>query len=109
MPPVSLGQTCDKPLCHHKHVSFLGCGQCESLLLFFCPMATHYQMYPEPAMIAVPSTMDSETLFLFGDILLGRYLSPLPDCNVASLGNMQKKKQCFGYISIRQDKKVQIQ
>jgi hypothetical protein len=41
------------------------------IYLFFGFVATHNQRYSGPALIAVSSTMSSEILFLFGDILLG--------------------------------------
>ena len=57
-----LDQTLDKLLCH-KNVSFFGYGQCENLLVF-CSIATHNQMYSEPALIAASSTVNSEILLL---------------------------------------------
>ena len=108
MLPMSLGQTCDKPL-RNKHVSLLGYGQCDNPPVFWLdgnPKPHQFRTCFDKGLIDNTFWNPSFPWCHFSSRFVS--LNPLPNCNMASLNNMQER-QCPSDVSQWQTKKVQIQ
>jgi hypothetical protein len=94
---MSLGQTCDKPLCH-KHVSLFGYGQCENLLVFLLDGNPQPDAFRTSLDCRLVNYEFGNSLFLWGYPFGATLLNPLPDCNVASLYNVQKDNALAAFL-----------
>jgi hypothetical protein len=89
IPPLSPRQACDKPFCQ-KHASFLGYRQCENTPVFWLDDNPTTRGVRSQPWLPSRQLWIRNSIFLVGCPFGSVFLNQLPNCNMASLDNMQK-------------------